>query len=84
MCEKFLGWRLREALGLKLGLIGFVLGLFWVCIGFDWLCIGFDWVRFGFVFIGIVHSSLFVVHCFKSSYVHFGLSEIGFVLHKKG
>ncbi|MBA7678990.1 hypothetical protein ES703_87271 [subsurface metagenome] len=36
---------------------------------------------FGFVFIGIVHSYLFVVHCETRAYIHFAISEIGFVLH---
>jgi len=33
---------------------------------------------FGFVFF-IVHSSLFVVHCYKRSYVHFAYFDFGFV-----
>jgi hypothetical protein len=37
----------------------------------------------GFVFIGIVHSYLFIVHCFNRTYVHLSVSEIGFVLHNK-
>jgi len=45
--------------------------------------IGFVWVCFGFVFTCVVHSSLFVVHCKISTYVHFGVLEIGFVLHKR-
>jgi len=42
-----------------------------------------NWVCFGFVFIGIVHSYLFVVHCYNSIYVHLNIQQIGFVLHKR-
>ena len=35
----------------------------------------------GFVLHKIVHSSWLVVHCINRSYVHFGIQEIGFVLH---
>jgi len=51
-------------------------------LGLIWVKLGLNWVRFGFVFIVIVHSSWFVVHCDTNTYVHLSIQQIGFVLHK--
>jgi hypothetical protein len=45
--------------------------------------IGFDWVRFGFVFTKCPIGFIFIILCWKYVYIHLGLPEIGFVLHKK-
>ncbi len=39
---------------------------------------------FGFVFLEPEGGVIFICLCVIDIYVHFGLSEIGFVLHKKG
>jgi hypothetical protein len=55
-------------------------GLYFVSrIAYCVLCIALGELGlFGFVFF-IVHSSLFVVHCYKRSYVHFAYFDFGFV-----
>ena len=43
-----------------------------------------NWVCFGFVFSPPEGGFIVICLCIINIYVHFGLSEIGFVLHKKG
>jgi hypothetical protein len=43
----------------------------------------FELALFGFVFVGVVHSFLFIVHCHNRTYVHLNIRQIGFVLHKR-
>ena len=44
---------------------------------------GFKLGSFGFVFLLAGKGFLFVTGCFVVVYVHFGIFEIGFVLHKR-
>jgi len=62
-----------------LGLIGFEIGFNWLKLGL----IGFELGLFGFVFEASAEAYIDIIHCYSSSYVHSGIQEIGFVLHKK-
>ncbi len=56
--------------------IGFVLALYWVCIGF---VLGLNWVCFH----TSAKSLVFIILCYKRSYVHLGIQQIGFVLQNR-
>ena len=56
----------------------------WLCLGLIGIEIGFDWVRIGFVFPDSPLLFIFIILCGKDACAHFGLSVIGFVLHKIG
>jgi len=62
---------LAASLGLKLGSIGFVSLVFGLELGL-----------IGFVLAFFNGGNIFIILCYGWVYVHFGFSEIGFVLHK--
>ena len=51
--------------------------------GFKLGLIGFELALIGFVFEAAAEAYIDIIHCYSRGYVHFGLLEIGFVLHKK-
>ena len=46
--------------------------------------LGLFWVRIGFVFRESEGVIIFIILCYKRTYVHLSVRQIGFVLHKKG
>ena len=58
-----------------------IVEFFWVVLGANaGFEIGFDWVRFASSAKSLIFVSLYCVNV----YVYLSVSEIGFVLHKKG